>query len=581
MKFFFCVLFIAIFAVVSGNAQNGVWQTLAPVPSLRQGVSTAVLNGKIYVIAGWDVNEQLTSTVEVYDSATNTWASAASLPNRNVFNNAAVAGGNLYTFGGISTENFRYNPGNNSWTSLAPSMFPHGQSAAVGVINDKIYVAGGYGAETMSGNELEVYDPLNNNWVVLAPMNTPRFGCAGGVIGGKFYVVGGLDASTVTTRATLEVYDPVTNTWTTLPSMPTARSRIAAAVVFGELWVFGGERPNLYGKVEIYNPVSNSWRTIRDMPTPRHSIWASVIGNKIYIPGGAGIPGFGPTNVNEVFIVANKNADFDGDGKTDLSVFRPSDGVWYQNRSSLGYTTFKWGISTDTPAPGDFDGDGRTDVAVFRPTADPAQPDFYIVRSSDLTFTYVSLGSPNDVPVVEDYDGDGKDDVAVYRQANNTWYVIKSSNGGLQTFSNITSGRPIAGDFDGDGKGDFTNFSTNFLSFYVARSGSNYQVVVIRTSCCGVGSIPFAADYDGDGKADAAVYTSGWSIHNSSTGGDTFISWGNSTDIPVPGDYDGDAKADAAIYRNGAWWLKRSTLGIATVNFGLSGDVPIPNRYLP
>ena len=145
MKRLFGVLFITIFAAVSGNAQNGVWQTLASMPSARQEISTAVLNGKIYVIAGFDAAGNSTATVEVFDPVTNTWSSVAPIPIVNNHNNAAVAGGNLYTFGGVSNQNFRYNPGNNSWTSVAPAHFQHGGTAAVGVINDKIYVAGGNG----------------------------------------------------------------------------------------------------------------------------------------------------------------------------------------------------------------------------------------------------------------------------------------------------------------------------------------------------------------------------------------------------------------------------------------------------
>ena len=103
-------------------------------------------------------------------------------------------------------------------------------------------------------------------------------------------------------------------------------------------------------------------------------------------------------------------ADFDGDGRTDLSVFRPSDGTWYLNRSSLGFAAVNWGISGDRPAPGDFDADGKTDFAIFRPAADGSLPDFYVLRSSDLTVMYAWWGLPSDTPVVGDYDGDLRSD---------------------------------------------------------------------------------------------------------------------------------------------------------------------------
>src|SRR5215813_12109546 len=99
-------------ALQTGN--RGVWTTLAPVPSVRQEISTAALDGKIYVIAGFNSSGGNTNTVDVYDPQTNTWASAAPLPIGTNHNAAAVAGGKLYAFGGTSNRTFLYNPQLNS-----------------------------------------------------------------------------------------------------------------------------------------------------------------------------------------------------------------------------------------------------------------------------------------------------------------------------------------------------------------------------------------------------------------------------------------------------------------------------------
>ena len=274
-------------------------------------------------------------------------------------------------------------------------------------------------------------------------------------------------------------------------------------------------------------------------------------------------------------------ADFDGDGRTDLSVFRPSEGNWYINGSTSGFSVINWGLSGDVLAPGDFDGDGKTDIAIFRPDSDSNLPDFYILNSSNFTFSGLSWGLPGDIPVIEDYDGDGKADIAVFRPSDSTFYVLQSSNGNVLTYSGAAPGfLPVAGDFDGDGKGDFAVFSNG--EWRISRSTDNHQTgEIIFWGLDGDKLVP--ADFDGDGIDDLAVYRPGegvWYIRRSS-GGNTIVQFGLADDIPVPGDYDGDGKDDIAVYRDGIWYVIQSTSGVLISQFGLSNDLPIPNQYLP
>ncbi|MEQ1645491.1 MAG: VCBS repeat-containing protein, partial [Pyrinomonadaceae bacterium] len=80
-------------------------------------------------------------------------------------------------------------------------------------------------------------------------------------------------------------------------------------------------------------------------------------------------------------------ADFDGDGRTDLSIFRPTDGTWWMNRSVAGIKAQNWGLNGDVPVPGDYDADGKTDVAVWRPN-DPNGSTFYVFNSATNTVSY-------------------------------------------------------------------------------------------------------------------------------------------------------------------------------------------------
>jgi hypothetical protein len=181
--------------------------------------------------------------------------------------------------------------------------------------------------------------------------------------------------------------------------------------------------------------------------------------------------------------------NFDGDGESDIAVYRSSTGVWYINPSS-GAAPYAvgWGQSGDIPVPGDYDGDGITDIAVYRASTGV----WYIMPSSGAAQYGVGWGGdPSDIPVPGDYDGDGKTDIAVYRASTGVWYIMPSS--GAAQYGVGWGGDPS--------------------------------------------DIPVPGDYDGDGKTDIAVYrasTGVWYIIPSSGGTPYAVGWGgNSTDIPL------------------------------------------------
>ena len=123
--------------------------------------------------------------------------------------------------------------------------------------------------------------------------------------------------------------------------------------------------------------------------------------------------------------------DYDGDGSFDLAVFRGTGdqpATFFVRRSSGGFTTQQFGIASDLVVPGDYDGDGKTDFAVVR-TGSSYQ--WFVLRSSNNSLLSVQLGAKPDLPTQNDYDGDGKTDVSVYRQQTGTFFVIRSSDGGV------------------------------------------------------------------------------------------------------------------------------------------------------
>jgi hypothetical protein len=278
--------------------------------------------------------------------------------------------------------------------------------------------------------------------------------------------------------------------------------------------------------------------------------------------------------------LSRNRLDFDGDSKTDISIFRPSDGSWWYSRSSdTQFRVFNFGVSTDKLVPGDFTGDGKTDIAIWRPSTG----EWFIQRSDDNTYFSFPFGSSGDIPVVGDFDADGKADPAVFRPSSSTWYISKSSGGTIIINFGASGDLPVAADYDGDGKTDIAIFRPSDGSWWYVRSiDSQFRVFSFGVST----DKPVQGDYTGDGKADIAVFrpaTGEWFIQRSEDNSYFSFPFGAAGDLPVPGDYDGDGKMDAGVFRpsNVTWFINRTTAGILITNFGATGDQPIPNVFVP
>jgi len=306
--------------------------------------------------------------------------------------------------------------------------------------------------------------------------------------------------------------------------------------------------------------------------------------------------------------------DYDGDGRTDLSVLRFPDvappGVaqitWWNNNTTSGVQIADWGdANTDFPAPGDYDGDAVADIAIYRDGATAgAQSAYWIIQSSNNAVRYFAWGLNGDQTVQRDYDGDGITDVAVFRPGATsadvtTWYIRNSSTGdarveGFGLTGNGTSSfdTPIPGDYDGDGKFDIAVYRfalTPANNFIIKRSSDG----VITYQQFGNFNTDYVVpgDYDGDGKYDLAVARTGatgtsplvWWILQSSTGTTRTQTFGRTSDIPAQGDYDGDARTDLAVYRGGStataasqYWILRSFDNTSqTTTWGVGADFSV------
>jgi hypothetical protein len=238
--------------------------------------------------------------------------------------------------------------------------------------------------------------------------------------------------------------------------------------------------------------------------------------------------------------------DFDGDGFSDLAIYRHGSGQWnvksvHRGVQLLGSSAYG-GDPSDVPLTGDFDGDGYTDIALYR----AGSGQWHIKsthRGVQIVGSYPYGGDGSDVPVVGDFDGDGYTDIGLYRKSTGEWH-LKSVHRGVQIVGSYPYGGdgsdvPVVGDFDGDGYDD--------IGLYRKSSGQ-WHLKSVHRGVQIVGSYPYGGD---------------------------------ASDVPVVGDYDGDGYADIGLYRSGVgqWHLKSVHRGVQIAgSYPYGGD---PSDQIP
>ena len=181
-------------------------------------------------------------------------------------------------------------------------------------------------------------------------------------------------------------------------------------------------------------------------------------------------------------------ADYNGDGVSEISVFRPSDGTWwilYQDAVFQFGVMIPWGIAGDIPTPIDTDGDGASEIAVFRP-----EGGMWFVLGQPVQS--IQFGLPGDVPMAADYNGDGREEVAVWRPADGNWFIRQAGKSPIVIQWGLSGDMPVHGDYVGDGRTDFSVFRPTEGNWYI-QSRDVFSPSIYATSFGRAGDIPLGS----------------------------------------------------------------------------------------
>ena len=308
-------IFTLLFVVASISFAAG-WKQVTQLPTWRIGDAAAAVGGKIYLIGGFDHKTHVggrgpaLSTVDVYDTRTNGWHAAAEIPTSRIGPQTAVFSNQIYVFGGYDrkgrwgatryhTTVEMYDTQTDTWVKK-PDMPTLRMPFATAVVDGKIYLIGGIRIEVKNGvfggkaitDLVEVYDPLTDRWEQRADMPTARSAGDAVVVDSKIYVLGGQArfarglADDYVTH--IEEYNPKTDQWLQLRDMPMFKFGFSTVAVGNEIYTISGLNNALKrtDAVDVYNPTVDKWRKIEPPTIPTQGTTAVVVNGTIYTLGG-------------------------------------------------------------------------------------------------------------------------------------------------------------------------------------------------------------------------------------------------------------------------------------------------------
>lgn len=274
-------------------------------------------------------------------------------------------------------------------------------------------------------------------------------------------------------------------------------------------------------------------------PAPTHTLAPSPT------PSPTSSPEPTPDGENSQPFYRVDSGDYDGDGSSDIAIFRPASGLWAVRRGTRVY----FGSEGDLPVSGDYNGDGTSNIAVFRPSSG-----LWAIRNH----TRLYFGTVGDLPIPGDYLGGGTCEIAVFRPASGLW----AFGGGTRAYFGNEGDLPIFGDYTGDGTSDLAVFRPS-SGLWAIR---NYTRLYLGAA----DDLPEPGDYSGNDYWVPGIFRPSnglWAILQADRS-----YFGSGDDLPVIGDYEGDGIDRLGIFRSssGLWAIS----GVTRAYFGSDGDQP-------
>jgi N-acetylneuraminic acid mutarotase len=281
------------------------WEARTAAPTPRTEVAAAALDGRIYVVGGFDSSGANVATVEVYDPAADSWRPGPAYPIP-IHHTVLVAHeGSVWGFGGFTSAafvptNLVFRLQGGAWQAAGTLPVPRAAGAGA-VLDGKLYLFGGFGLGQQLLGQVDVFDLATQAWARGPDLPTPRDHLGAAALEGRVWAVGGEEGGHGANVDALEALDPASRRWEAKAPLLRPRGSLQAATLGGGIVAVGGQDlQETYPDADHYDPARDAWRALPPMPTARHGLGVAVVGEQLYVLAGGPQPGQSVTGAVEV-----------------------------------------------------------------------------------------------------------------------------------------------------------------------------------------------------------------------------------------------------------------------------------------